>query len=441
LFSFLEYIQPTWYYRLAHLSSAPLLINFELLDSNEASRIHIDEDYGDENAKRMDAAFQCLVLGFIPDINNCIKSSEIKEVQTIAANYRFVKKYFSTHWYFYILAIRLLSLKNPLKEVWFFLKNINVNKVNFKNLNYPTAYSTNELCHTPFVSVIIPTLNRYEYLADVLSDLEKQDYTHFEVIVCDQSEPVNEDFYRNWNLNLVLLKQKEKALWLARNRCIRQASGNFILLFDDDSRVESNWITNHLKCIQYFQVAISAGVTHTLVGNGLADKESYYHLSDAFDTGNAMVTRDVFNKIGLFDRQFEKQRMGDGEFGLRALLAGFQLISNPYAMRIHLKAEMGGLRQMGSWDALRPKNILAARPIPSALYLIRKYFGNSSAVYYIVQNVPSSYIPYRWKKNKYLKILAMVLFPLILPMMLYSVTRSWKEASLKLNEGNKIEYL
>jgi GT2 family glycosyltransferase len=82
---------------------------------------------------------------------------------------------------------------------------------------------------------------------------------------------------------------------------------------------------------------------------------SFFRVSDQIDTGNVLIKRDVFQTIGLFDRQFEKQRMGDGEYGLRAYLEGFLNVSNPYAKRLHLKVGTGGLRQMGSWDGFRPK--------------------------------------------------------------------------------------
>ena len=44
---------------------------------------------------------------------------------------------------------------------------------------------------------------------------------------------------------------------------------------------------------------------------------------------NVLIKKVVFDKCGLFDRQFEKQRMGDGEFGTRIYLSGFKNISNP----------------------------------------------------------------------------------------------------------------
>jgi len=151
-----------------------------------------------------------------------------------------------------------------------------------------------------------------------------------------------------------------------------------------------------------------------------------------------LVHKDVFLKIGLFDRQFEKMRMGDGEFGLRSILGGYLVVSNPFALRIHLKVETGGLRQMGSWDALRPKSLLAPRPVPSVLYLARKYFGNESSVFYLIQNIPFSFIPYQFKKSKILKVLFMFLLPLFFPLMLAVVMKSWRKSSEMLKVGDKI---
>jgi hypothetical protein len=154
-----------------------------------------------------------------------------------------------------------------------------------------------------------------------------------------------------------------------------------------------------------------------------------------------LVHKSVFKIIGLFDRQFEKQRMGDGEFGLRAFIGGFKIISNPKSFIIDVKAPTGGLRQMGSWDALRPVKLFSPRPIPSVLYFIRKYFGNDEAILYLIKNIPQSYVPYKYKGNKIITLLIFTLFPFWLPLAIISVTKSWKLATLKLKQGALIEYL
>jgi glycosyltransferase involved in cell wall biosynthesis len=441
MFSFLKYIQPLWYYRLAFQSVNAGLLN----DLFNKSVIHIESDkcYASEDAINMDKVYRALQMGIIPqDKLSLGKSDKIDTIPNRNDNYIFVAKYFGKAKLVYVLLLRIIYLNNPILELIGFINAIKVQKIDI-TLNHCVYEDFNTvqsqiIQSNSLVTVVIPTLNRYEYLEDVLKDLEAQDYQNFEVIICDQTEIIPADFYSGWKLNIQLIKQEEKALWLARNRCIKQAKGEYILLFDDDSRVEPNWITNHLKCLDYFNVKVSAGVTHTLVGHGLGKKESYFHLSDVFDTGNSMVHIDVFKQVGLFDRQFEKMRMGDGEFGLRAILEGFLIVSNPYAMRVHLKVETGGLRQMGSWDALHPKSLFSPRPVPSVLYLARKYFGNGAAKFYLIQNIPFSFIPYKFKKSRYLKLAFLFILPLLTPIMLVVALKSWIKASTMLNEGAKI---
>ena len=133
--------------------------------------------------------------------------------------------------------------------------------------------------------------------------------------------------------------------------------------------------------------------------------------------------------------------MGDSEFGLRAFLAGYRIVSNPDAKRIHLKVESGGLRQMGSWDAFRPKSLLAPRPVPSVLYLFRKYFGNGDAIKAICVLVPPSVVPYHLKANRVLRGLAYIGAVVLSPLLLFQAARAWREASRKLREGARIPTL
>jgi glycosyltransferase involved in cell wall biosynthesis len=438
MFDFLKYIQPANYYRL--IDRLPHAVLVEDSGSIKGAR----GPYSDLQTAKMDVLYQSLQSGKIPsdvDERNPLQDLRITNVKD---NYVFIRRFFSPVQLIYVFIIRLLSFKNPLFELYaFFNAFFKSKRVSIEPQNY-TDWNTFEgilIKKNPLVSVIIPTLNRYEYLKDVLADLELQDYQNFEVIVVDQSEPVDVKFYEGWNLKIQLIQQEEKALWLARNRAIETSEGEYILLFDDDSRVDSDWIKNHLKCLGFFKVNISAGVTHTLVGGGLGKKDTYFHLSDVFDTGNAMVNRSVFENMGLFDRQFEKQRMGDSEFGLRSLLGGYNIISNPYSKRIHLKVETGGLRQMGSWDALRPKSLFAPRPVPSVLYLIRKYYGNKEAVYYLIKNIPQSYMPYKFKKNKLMKLAYCLMFPFFMPIAILAVFNSWSIAKEKLAEGGKIQLM
>jgi GT2 family glycosyltransferase len=381
----------------------------------------------------MDAAWNIFHAGYIGKGSEPGLNVWSEQQYSIDDEYRFIQKNFNSIWCIYILIIRIISFHNPYKEFMGWWKTKNVKRVKYATqpYGYPiyNEFASRLIEEQPLVSVIIPTLNRYEYLKDGLKDLEKQTYKNFEVIVVDQSEPFDESFYAPWNFRIRYWNQTEKALWKARNDAISTAQGKYILLYDDDSRVEPNWIEQHLKTLEFFDADISSGVSISTVGAKVPEHYSYFRWSDQLDTGNVLIKRQVFEKIGLFDRQFEKQRMGDGEFGLRAYLVGFRNISNPYAKRLHLKVGEGGLRQMGSWDGWRPKSILSPRPIPSVLYLYRKYFGKRIAFYMILLNLPSSVVPYRWKDRMVFLPFVIPVCIIMLPILLIQVCSSWMKST------------
>jgi GT2 family glycosyltransferase len=374
----------------------------------------------------LDLAYQALQMVYIPHQSDK-PSFQNTVVHGVSDNYRFIFRHFGKAKALYVLFWRLLSFKNPIREIYSFLKN-RESKVLLNHLTSEAKGFLREKDTEPSVSVIIPTLNRYEYLKDVLADLEKQTYKNVDVWICDQTDDYQSEFYQGWDLNLNVFQQEKKALWRARNECIRRSNGDYLLFFDDDSRVEPNWIEEHLKVV--LPKRISAGVTDTVVGGGKGIKSDIYHLSDSLDTGNVMIDRGVFEIAGFFDEKFEKLRMGDGEYGLRCLLNGFEIMSNPLAGRIHLKGESGGLRQMGAWDAIHSIGLFKPRPIPSSLYLARKHFGSETALIYGLSQLPKSLIPYRLKGSGALKKIPYLLGSIILsPILLLTFWMSWRKSS------------
>ncbi len=441
LFSFLKYLQPTRYFTLPNSNGKFIYPIVSEIPDDILSYLKVDKEYSSIRARTYDLSYQAIEKGYIGQVK---RIEFIEEIPTVD-EYRFVKKYFSTFWYYYIFIIRLFTLNNPFKEINGFIKSFKVsrssiskNALSYSEWNY---FDSKLLKTQPKVSIVIPTLNRYEYLKDVLKDLENQDYQNFDVIIVDQSEPFQKEFFDNFNLDIKLIHQKEKALWLARNKAIELSDSDYLLLFDDDSRVELDWIRNHIKCLDFFDADISSGTSISLVGDKVPENYSFFKYSEQLDTGNVLIKREVFKAIGLFDRQYEKQRMGDGEYGLRAFLFGFENISNPYAQRLHLKVGTGGLRQMGSWDGFRPKKWFSPRPIPSVLYQFRKYYGNKMAVFNLLKSIPPSVIPYKYKGNKSFIVFAYISMIVIWPIILCQVGKSWSLASKKIKQGAIIKYI
>ena len=445
IFNFLKYIHPTWYYNLKPKTDYSYFPTQEILE-REGFSIKRDLNYISNIAQERDLAWRAFQQGYISskaengiDVWNAVK-------MPIKDEYRFFRKNFHKLWTIYVLVFRIVTLHNPFKELSAFLNTRNVQRESHANntFTYPNyeIFQSPLIIQQPFVSVIIPTLNRYEYLKDVFKDLENQTYKNFEVIVVDQTENFNAAFYKGWDLDIKFWYQEEKALWKARNEAIKSAKGTFILMSEDDIRIPKNLIENHLKAIDFFKADVSCGVFFP-EGSSIPKERSYFKYGEQFATGNALLRRALFEEVGLYDRQFEKQRMGDAEFGLRLYKLGYKLVSNPIAYCVDVKAPEGGLRIAGgSWDALRPKDFFAARPVPSVLYLYRKYFDNTNALNEGLRMAFYSYIPYKHKGNNRMRILYMFMtFFLLSPVVGFTFYKSWRRASAMLGGESRIEQL
>ncbi|MBS1731241.1 MAG: glycosyltransferase family 2 protein [Bacteroidetes bacterium] len=441
LFQFIRYTQPGWQFNLRPVTNHSFASCYVMEKDIEIS--FLDKRYQTKSAQLADAGYRLWNSGVL------LKStqSEINRLHdlpqpTLHDEYLFVHKYWGKPWALFALFLRLLTFRNIFKECKAYHATRKTERMNphanpiRQDLYEPFRSALIE--SNPLVAVIIPTLNRYEYLKNVLHGLENQSYKNFEVIVIDQSDSFQETFYDSYDLKIKLIRQEEKKLWTARNNALKSTTAKWLLFFDDDSIIEPEWIEQHLKCIDFFDAQISAGVSIATSGGKVQESYQYFRWADQFDSGNALVCRTVFQQIGLFDERFNGLRMGDAEFGFRAYISGIKSISNPYAGRIHLKASRGGLRDMGSWDGFRPKNWFAPKPVPSVVYLFKKYFPSSLYRNSILIGIMLSNIPYRFKKNSRMLLLSIFLTIIQSPILFIRYLRAKKIAKRIFSEaGNE----
>ena len=449
IFSFIRYTQPVWKFNLLPVAPkfAACLYHPIILPLSEDIDIQPDERYQTEAAQNADIAYRAWNKGCLIEATEQ-QAMQIKSLgkPSLKDEYIFIKKYWGLPWVLFALLLRIFTFKNIFKELTAFFSSAGIKRIN--PYSHPVAvngykeFSSKLILSNPLVAVIIPTLNRYEYLQDVLDDLQKQTYKNFEVLVYDQSDDFDKLFYEQFSLNLKVHIQKEKLLWTARNNAVKATDAEHLLFFDDDSRVQPNWIAEHLKCLDFFKADISAGVSLAAIGGKVPESYNYFRWADQFDSGNALVKRSVFESIGLFDEQFNGMRMGDGEFGLRAYMHGFKSISNYKATRVHLKVSTGGLRELGSWDGFRPIKWVAPKPIPSVVYLYKKYFPKSLKNNAILIGVILSNIPYKYKRSNRLLAVSIVLSVIKSPLLFIQYYRSCIIAEKMLNNpGSAIEIL
>ena len=444
IFKFIRYTQPGWQFNVHPQLNIPFAST--LITGTKNHQIDLDKQFETESAQLADAGYRLWNKGLLlqSTVEDVEKLSQLPQ-PTIKDEYVFLNKYWGKPWAAFALLLRIATFKNIFTELKGFFAARKTKRINPHNnpveISEYKTFASSLLKEEPLVAVIIPTLNRYKYLKDVMTDLEKQTYKNFEVIVFDQSDEFDENFYKQFSLKINAQKQKEKKLWTARNNAVKITAAPLLLFFDDDSRVEPDWIEQHIKCIDFFNADISAGVSLATVGSKIAESYNYFRWADQFDSGNAMVKRNVFKSIGLFDEQFNGMRMGDGEFGFRAYINGFKSISNPLAKRVHLKVSSGGLREMGSWDGFRPTKWFAPKPIPSVVYLFKKYLPTPLYKNAILIGIMLSNVSYKQKKKSSMLALSVFITVIKSPLLYIQYLRSLNIAKHMLNNNYKPEIL
>ena len=442
MFASLKFIKPLWYF---HLDCGKNVIWPE--SRNIISPQLLDSDYESIQSIASEASYVALMNGYIhtDTREKYLPKDFVDYKHSPYDEFRFLRKFFNPIWSVGYLIYRIVTLKSIFKSIIAFIKTIFIKRVDFnKTLFRKTKLRFKNPIHflenKTKVRIIIPTYNRYNVLYNLLKDLENQVFSEFRVMIIDQSEKFNKDFYKNFGIKIDLVRQEIPGLWKARNNAIKNTTEEVIALLDDDSRINNDWLIKHLNCLNYFNSEISAGVSLSELGAKIPFNYKFYRISDQIDTGNVVLKRRIFKNLGLFDEQFEGMRMGDAEFGLRAYRNGIISISNPEAYRIHLKSNQGGLRKLGSWDAFRPTSFLKPRPIPSVLYYARKHFGNYDTIIYLIINLPLSLSKYSKKTDYFFTLISFLLFLFIFPIILFQAFNSWIISSKILSEGHKIPY-
>lgn len=254
----------------------------------------------------------------------------------------------------------------------------------------------------PQISVVLPTLGRYELLRPLLEQLCTQTIPPLEVLVIDQNDPErrDHDLYAAFaDRGVRVIWQTERGQWISRNEAVQQARGEWIAFIDDDSEIEPTFLAEHLEGLQRYDAELSTGASLAVVGAPVPENYAFYRVADQWDSGNGMCRRELFGQMGLFDQQYDRQRRGDAEFGLRVQLAGGLVVHNPRATRVHLKAEEGGLRSYGSWDGFRHKDRSGPLPVPSMLYYTQRYHTPRQRREDLALGLINGMVPYHLKRR------------------------------------------
>lgn len=238
----------------------------------------------------------------------------------------------------------------------------------------------------PTVTILIPTLDRYPHLFNLLDQLRMQTVEPLEIIVVDQTAAG--DYDPTWparfaDLPLRVIRREQPGQCSSRNAGLALARGETILFLDDDDEVAPDLIARHLAFLGRFAVDASCGVAEE-AGAGLLPPEfGLIRDSDVFPTNNTLLRAAALAGSGPFDLAYERGERADHDLGMRLYLSGAALALNPAARVLHLHAPRGGLRQhrarvttrAASRASLLKRTILS----PTEAYLWHRYFSETQA--------------------------------------------------------------
>ncbi|MDD2805455.1 MAG: glycosyltransferase [Elusimicrobiales bacterium] len=204
------------------------------------------------------------------------------------------------------------------------------------------------------ISVIIPTRDRQEVLAECLRGYAAQDYGgEFELLVVDDGSAAGAQAEKApAGLPVKYLRQPARGPAAARNLGIREATGDLLLFTGDDMLPEKGLLAAHAA----FHAARPGSET-AMLGRAAWDprvrpspfarwleaggpqfgfgKFSPGQRVSAFWTANLSVKKSFLLSHGVFDEDFAHAAGEDVELGTRLQAAGLEIIYNPEASVRH----------------------------------------------------------------------------------------------------------
>lgn len=383
----LVHVQPLWQYRPAPDPALIGGVNWRLdlraalLRASTLRRLgHLDPSFASLSGAARELGYRLVRRGGIvrqyPDL--VPPAVTLAEGPPIEDRYRLLRSYFSQNWATYTLARRLMTgaaLRGEV-EAW---RRVATHR---PSVRPPVGALTREVSRAsvptnPRVSIVLPTYGRYRYVAEVLDDIRRQTIRPTQILIAD-GNPVSErkpEVYAQFSdLPIEVLWHETPGICSGRNACLQRVTGDYVWFVDDDSRFESDNLEAHLRVLAAYGADVSVGPAYTRSRPELhADQLeiSCTHM----DCGTTLVRRELFDRVGGFDMQFNEYLAGeDGEIGIRFQRSGGLIVNNPLAKRFHYVAPVGGSRSSKASVHRFSRWSLVPRPVQSIYYTAKRYF-------------------------------------------------------------------
>jgi GT2 family glycosyltransferase len=205
-------------------------------------------------------------------------------------------------------------------------------------------------------SVILPTHNKCAALRRCLEALLAQRYQGaFEVLVCDDgSQDGTEEMMRQWSQDeprLCYLRQPQRGPAAARNLGIRQARAPLVLMTDDDTVPDPDWLARLVAA--FHDPGVVAAEGRVTPGRSLRADETapLNEHGGVYLTCNLACRRDALLEAGGFDERFPFAAYEDCDLAARLRCRG-DIAWVPEAVVVHPPRPLtwrSSLRRLDHW--------------------------------------------------------------------------------------------
>ncbi len=191
-------------------------------------------------------------------------------------------------------------------------------------------------------SIIIPTYNGKEMLKDCLYSIKQHTEQPYEIIVVDNgSSDGTLDICRQERITFISIASNT-GFPAACNRGLRIATGDTLLLLNNDVMVAKNWLKNMHACLYSREdIGIVGPLTNYASGRQQIDMP-FTHLEEMANLLNQpddrkwmeidrivglcfLFKRELMERIGLLDERFSPGHFEDDDYCYRARTAGYRL--------------------------------------------------------------------------------------------------------------------
>lgn len=246
------------------------------------------------------------------------------------------------------------------------------------------------------VDLIIPTYNGTAYLCSCLHTLAASSYTDFNLIIFDDGSnpPVAGEVHAIFRDAVVLRTEENVGLTRAFNSAIDSSSSEYVVLLNNDTEVEPEWLGELVACVDRHPEAgsiasklrlisdrhrlHSAGDTYAVWGMPgnrgvwLDDFGQYDIEGPIFSAcaGAALYRRDSLNAVRLSNSDIFDTRLfmycEDVDLGWRLQCAGYPCVFAPRAIVYHHLSATGG-GTLASYYVARNVWQVLARSVPAQI--------------------------------------------------------------------------